>query len=64
LFSKSLDAVIANCVADGDIFGQDNTQVTFIQNDMENPLPPGTKAEVAMEIMALISELLSKRVLM
>ena len=60
LLSKSLDAVIANCVANGDIFGQDNTQVTFIQNDMENPLPPGTKAEVAMEIMTLISEFLSK----
>ena len=53
LLSKSLDAVIANCVANGDIFGQDNTQVTVIQNDMENPLPPGTKAEVAMEIMNL-----------
>ena len=64
LLSKSLDAVIANCVANGDIFGQDNTQVTFIQNDMQNPLPPGTKAEVAMEIMTLISEFLSKRVLM
>jgi len=62
LVSKSLDAVIANCVANGDIFGQDNTQVTLIQNDMENPLPPGTKAEVAMEIMTLISEFLSKRI--
>ena len=62
LLSKSLDAVIANCVANGDIFGQDNTQVTLIQNDMENPLTPGTKAEVAMEIMTLISEFLSKRI--
>ena len=54
--------MIANCVANGDIFGQDNTQVTLIQNDMENPLTPGTKAEVAMEIMTLISKFLSKRI--
>lgn len=64
LLSKSLDAVIANCVANSDIFGQDNTQVTLIQNDTENPLPPGTKTEVAMEIMNLISELLSTKDLM
>ncbi len=61
LIAKSLDAIIANCVAGGEIFGQDVTEATLIFSDSEQKLVPGTKSEVSQEIFATLSPLLAKR---
>ncbi len=62
LIAKSLDAIIANCVAGGEIFGQDVTEATFVFSDSEQKLGPGTKSEVSQEIFATLSSLLAKRI--
>ena len=62
LIAKSLDAIIANCVAGGEIFGQDVTEATFVFSDSEQELAPGTKSEVSQEIFATLSPLLAKRI--
>ena len=62
LSTKSLDAIIANCVAGGEIFGQDVTEATLIFSDSEQKLVPGTKSEVSQEIFATLSPLLAKRI--
>ena len=62
LIAKSLDAIIANCVAGGEIFGQDVTEATFVFSDSEQKLVPGTKSEVSQEIFATLSPLLAKRI--
>ena len=60
LTTKSLDAVIANCVARGEIFGQDETEATIVFSDSDQKLVPGTKSEVSQEIFATLSPLLAK----
>ena len=62
LIAKSLDAIIANCVAGGEIFGQDVTEATLIFSDSDQKLVPGTKSEVSQEIFATLSPLLAKRI--
>ena len=62
LIAKSLDAIIANCVAGGEIFGQDLTEATLVFSDSEQKLVPGTKSEVSQEIFASLSPLLAKRI--
>jgi len=62
LIAKSLDAIIANCVAGGEIFGQDVTEATLVFSDSEQKLMPGTKSEVSQEIFATLSPLLAKRI--
>ena len=62
LIAKSLDAIIANCVAGGEIFGQDVTEATLVFSDSEQKLVPGTKSEVSQEIFATLSPLLAKRI--
>ena len=62
LIAKSLDAIIANCVAGGKIFGQDVTEATLVFSDSEQKLVPGTKSEVSQEIFATLSPLLAKRI--
>ena len=62
LIAKSLDAIIANCVAGGKIFGQDVTEATLVFSDSEQKLMPGTKSEVSQEIFATLSPLLAKRI--
>ena len=52
LTAKSLDAIIANCVAGGEIFGQDETEATIVFSDSDQKLVPGTKSEVSQEIFA------------
>ena len=61
LIAKSLDAIIANYVAGGEIFGRDVTEATLIFGDSEQKLVPGTKSEVSQEIFATLSPLLAKR---
>ena len=62
LTAKSLDAIIANCVSGGEIFGQDDTQVTVIYHDSDHALAAGTKSEVSKEILATLSRRLPKRI--
>jgi len=62
LTDKSLDAVIANCVADGEIFGQDTTEVTIVYKDSAQPLAAGPKSEVSKDILTTLSTLLPKRI--
>ncbi|MDC3032357.1 bifunctional phosphopantothenoylcysteine decarboxylase/phosphopantothenate--cysteine ligase CoaBC [Litorivicinus sp.] len=62
LTTKSLDAIIANCVAGGEIFGQDETEATLVFSDSDQKLVPGTKSEVSQEIFATLSPLLAKRI--
>jgi phosphopantothenoylcysteine decarboxylase/phosphopantothenate--cysteine ligase len=62
LTAKSLDAIIANCVSGGEIFGQDDTQVTVVYSDHEQAIAAGTKSEVSQEILTTLSQLLSKRI--
>ena len=62
LTTKSLDAVIANCVASGEIFGQDETEATIVFSDSDQKLVPGTKSEVSQEIFVTLSPLLAKRI--
>ena len=62
LIAKSLDAIIANCVAGGEIFGQDVTEATLVFSGSEQKLVPGTKSEVSQEIFATLSPLLAKRI--
>ena len=62
LIAKSLDAIIANCVAGGKIFGQDMTEATLVFSDSEQKLVPGSKSEVSQEIFANLSPLLAKRI--
>ena len=62
LTAKSLDAIIANCVSGGEIFGQDDTQVTVVYGDHEQAIAAGTKSEVSKEILTTLSQLLSKRI--
>ena len=61
LTAKSLDAIIANCVAGGEIIGQDETEATIVFSDNDQKLVPGTKSEVSREIFATLSPLLAKR---
>lgn len=62
LTAKSLDAIIANCVSGGEIFGQDDTQVTVVYSDHDQAITAGTKSEVSQEILTTLSQLLSKRI--
>jgi phosphopantothenoylcysteine decarboxylase/phosphopantothenate--cysteine ligase len=62
LTAKSLDAIIANCVSGGEIFGQDDTQVTVVYSDHDQAIAAGTKSEVSKEILTTLSKLLSKRI--
>ena len=62
LTAKSLDAIIANCVSGGEIFGQDDTQVTVVYSDHDQAIAAGTKSEVSQEILTTLSQLLSKRI--
>jgi phosphopantothenoylcysteine decarboxylase/phosphopantothenate--cysteine ligase len=62
LTAKSLDAIIANCVSGGEIFGQDDTQVMVVYSDRDHVLAAGTKSEVSKEILTTLSTLLSKRI--
>ena len=62
LTAKSLDAIIANCVSDGEIFGQDDTQVTVVYRDSDQALAAGTKSEVSIEIIATLCKLLPQRI--
>ena len=62
LTAKSLDAIIANCVSGGEIFGQDDTQVTVVYRDHDQAIAAGTKSEVSQEILTTLSQLLSKRI--
>lgn len=62
LTAKSLDAIIANCVSGGEIFGQDDTQVTVVYSDHDQAIAAGTKSEVSKEILTTLSQLLSKRI--
>lgn len=62
LTAKSLDAIIANCVSGGEIFGQDDTQVTVVYRDHDQAIAAGTKSEVSKEILTTLSQLLSKRI--
>ena len=62
LTAKSLDAIIANCVAGGEIFGQDETEATIVFSDKHQKLVPGTKSEVSQEIFATLSPRLAKRI--
>ena len=62
LIAKSLDAIIANCVAGGEIFGQDVTEATLVFSDSEQKLVPGTKSAISQEIFATLSPLLAKRI--
>ena len=62
LITKSLDAIIANCVGDGEIFGQDETEATIVFSDSDQKLLLGTKSEVSLEIFSILSQLLTKRI--
>ena len=62
LIAKSLDAIIANCVAGGEIFGHDVTEATLVFSDSEQKLVPGTKSAMSQEIFATLSPLLAKRI--
>ncbi|MDC3058016.1 bifunctional phosphopantothenoylcysteine decarboxylase/phosphopantothenate--cysteine ligase CoaBC [Litorivicinus sp.] len=62
LITKSLDAIIANCVGDGEIFGQDETEATIVFSDSDQKLLLGTKSEVSLEIFSTLSQLLTKRI--
>ncbi len=63
LTAKSLDAIIANCVVGGEIFGQEETEATILFSDSDQKLVPGTKSEVSQEIFATLSSRFAKRIL-
>ena len=62
MITKSLDAIIANCVRDGEIFGEDETEATIVFSDSDQKLVLGTKSEVSQEIFSTLSQLLTKRI--
>ncbi len=59
---KGLDMIIANDVSDRSIgFNSDNNQATVLWADGEQPLPLGSKAAMARQIIALIARQLESR---
>jgi len=59
---KGLDMIIANDVSDRSIgFNSDNNQATALWADGELPLPLGSKAALARQIIALIARQLGSR---
>ena len=59
---KGLDMIIANDVSDRSIgFNSDNNQATALWADGEQPLPLGSKAAMARQIIALIARQLESR---
>lgn len=59
---KGLDMIIANDVSDRSIgFNSDNNQATVLWADGEQPLPLGSKATMARQIIALIARQLESR---
>ena len=63
LTAKSLDIIIANCVENGQIFGQDDTQATILSS-RGDPLTvvSGPKSQVAIDILNTLSERLTTRI--
>lgn len=59
---KGLDMIIANDVSDRSIgFNSDNNQATVLWADGEQPLPLGSKAAMARQVIALIARQLESR---
>jgi phosphopantothenoylcysteine decarboxylase/phosphopantothenate--cysteine ligase len=56
LVEKKVDLVVANEAAVG--FGRDDTQVTLVDADGDEALPPGTKREAAERILDRVARLL------
>jgi phosphopantothenoylcysteine decarboxylase/phosphopantothenate--cysteine ligase len=62
LTAKSLDIIIANCVENGQIFGQDDTQATILSNHGDPQVVSGSKSQVAIDILNTLSERLNTRI--
>ena len=62
LISKSLDLIVANSVANSEIFGKNDTSVTIIDQQSIETRLSGTKSEVALQILNRVVELLPKRI--
>lgn len=62
LTGKSLDIIIANCVEDGQIFGQDDTQAMILSSYVDPQIVSGSKSEVATDILNALSERLDTRI--
>ncbi len=62
LISKSLDLVVANSVANGEIFGENDTTVTMIDQQSIEVRLSGTKIDVALHILNRVVELLINRI--
>jgi phosphopantothenoylcysteine decarboxylase/phosphopantothenate--cysteine ligase len=62
LTSKSLDIIIANCVENGRIFGQDDTQATILSGHGDPQTVSGSKSEVAIDILNTLSDRLNTRI--
>lgn len=57
LSKKNLDAIVANSVAEGQAFEQDENEVWWVTAEGENHLPKRPKVLLADRLMALITEL-------
>ena len=62
LTAKSLDIIIANCVENGQIFGQDDTQATILSSHGDAQVVSGSKSQVAIDILNTLSERLNTRI--
>ena len=62
LTGKSLDIIIANCVENGQIFGQDDTQATILLSHGDSQIISGSKSEVAIDILNILSKRVNTRI--
>ncbi len=62
LISKSLDFIVANSVANGEIFGKDDTSVTMIDQQSIELQMSGSKTNVALQILNRVVELFFNRI--
>ena len=62
LVSKSLDLIVANNVANSEVFGKNDTSVTVIDRHFIEAQLSGTKPHVALQILNQVVELLTKRI--
>jgi phosphopantothenoylcysteine decarboxylase/phosphopantothenate--cysteine ligase len=62
LVSKSLDLIVANSVANSEVFGKNDTSVTVIDQQFIEAQLFGTKSDVALQILNKVVVLLTKRI--
>ena len=62
LVSKSLDLIVANSVANSEVFGKNDISVTVIDQQFTEAQLFGTKSDVALQILNQVVVLLTKRI--